>query len=176
MLSGYVRDAEVYHNTVIASASGAVRAPAVRVKGMHTGVALRNNLFVSTDTGLVASRAYRPSEVVFQGNVYFARSGKWAIGWGDKVHSTLGSWRAATGQERVGPAVSGIAADPRLGVAGVPKLGPDSAYVPRAGSPAIGRALDLRTLFGTDPGETDFLGQPVDGPAAVGAVQPLANG
>jgi hypothetical protein len=170
-LAGHVRDADVYHNTVIASATSRANAPAVRVKGIHTGVAIRNNVFVATDTGLVAAYAYRPDEVVFQGNVYFVRSGRWAVGWGGTVHRTLARWRAVTGQERVGTADAGMAADPRLGSAGATVARPDDAFVPQAGSPVIGRALDLRALFGTDRGTVDYLGRPVAAPASVGAVE-----
>ncbi len=172
-LAGYVHDVEVYHNTVIARTSGTASAPAIRVRGEHTGVAVRNNVLVSDGTALVLAAPYPPDQVRFQGNLYFARSGPWAVGWGATVHSSLPSWRAGTGQERVAASDSGITADPRLGTTDVG--GTDGSFVPRADSPVIGRALDLKALFGTDPGTVDYLGRPVTGPTAVGAVEPFAR-
>jgi len=170
-LDGIVSNAQIYHNTVIASANSVANAPAVRVKGVLSGITIRNNIFIADGVGLVASFEYSPAEVTFQGNNYHARSGPWGIGWGRAVHSNLASWRAATGQERVGSRNSGFAVDPQL--AGGAELGPEAgrAVVPRVGSAVAGKALDLRGLFGIDPGPADYFGRPLSG-AVLGAAQP----
>jgi hypothetical protein len=49
-------------------------------------------------------------------------------------------------------------------------------YQLREGSPAVGAGLDLRKMFGIDPGPVDFYGNPLptEGRLSMGAHEPRA--
>jgi hypothetical protein len=151
------------------------QAPAVNVRGNPRGVTIRNNLLVASRTRLVTSLDFARGQVLFQGNNLYAAAGPWAVGWGEAVYPGLRRWRAATGQERVRGADSGLAADPGFARGAPPAILPGTltAFVPNAGSPVVGGALDL-SGFGIDPGPVDVTGRPLGGPATVGAAQPAA--
>ncbi|MFG2309878.1 right-handed parallel beta-helix repeat-containing protein [Streptomyces sp. NPDC048566] len=167
-----IRDLDVYQNTVVLSRASAGEGPAVLLRPGNTGVRLRNNVLATTgdplvtaDTGLPTARA------LLQGNLYSAPGGRWTIEWGGRRFTDLASWRDATGQETAAGKPAGLSADPCFAGGDTPRIGApgDARRVvpdcPRAG-------LDLRKLFGVDPGSTDYFGRPVGTPPNVGAAQP----
>jgi hypothetical protein len=175
-LAGSVNNAEVYHNTVVMEGKGPAPA-AVRLHNFFRGlsnVALRNNLIVSGGTNLLIADKFPTAAVLLQGNNFFAESGTWAVSWAGASYADLESWRAATGQERLGGKARGSSVDPRFTTAG--RSGSPAqwaeALTPRPDSPLAGRALNIHSLFGVDPGPVDFLGRPIVGARTVGAIQP----
>ncbi|MFD5074367.1 right-handed parallel beta-helix repeat-containing protein [Streptomyces sp. NPDC058371] len=166
-----VRDLDVYQNTVVLSHSPAGRGPAVLLRDGNTGVRIRNNLlvtdgepFVSADSELAASK------VSLQGNDYYAPKGRWTVNWGGRSYTDLPTWRAGTGQERVGQEATGLTADPCFEGDRLPELGsPQDAHLVTPGCSLDG--LDLRAL-GIDPGTVDYFGRDVGDLPNVGAVQP----
>ncbi len=97
----------------------------------------------------------------FAGNVYWAVDGAFDIA----GYKSLEDWRKATGQEMLNGKPVGLVVDPKvteLGsnvTAGDPtKLHILTAYRLQKNSPLIDAGLDLRSLFGIDPGKRDFYG------------------
>jgi hypothetical protein len=138
-------DAQVYSNTVYNAKGGAVGFGAIPVPG----VVFRNNIFVSA--GDIIRGDPGPSR--FEGNCY------WPIGRPGSFpdHAkTFEEWVTATGQEKVGGAVVGMYAGPRLVTSGaVPSVKPEKlaglkAYRLRAGSPCIGAGLLIPRNGGRD--------------------------
>ena len=183
-LGGRLSALHVHSNTVVALPAGTVRPPVVRLMAgtRGSGVALRNNVFLSAGAGpLVVAPAAPTSAVAFTGNSY-ATAGStegWRAVWGSTTSTSLESWRAGTGQELLAGAPTGLAVDPglvdpvtplrvthpadRAGAAGL-SLRPDS--------PLRGRGLDLTAVHGTSPGPRDWFGNPLPaspGPFDVGA-------
>jgi hypothetical protein len=81
------------------------------------------------------------------------------------AYSALDSWRTATSQERVGATPTGLTTDPSLtnpghgGTIGDPELLANlTAYTLLAASPVDNAGLNLRAVFGIDPGSHDFYG------------------
>ena len=97
---GNVTGAEVYGNTVLASQSAQLRPPGIRLLGPLAGVSVRDNM-VSTDGAapLVAAAGFPNHQVAMRGNVYRGKRLDWRVVWGDTPYESLGTWRAATGQE-----------------------------------------------------------------------------
>jgi hypothetical protein len=133
---------------------------------------VRNNIFVSTGTQLLlADTGYSRSAALLQGNDLFQAAEPWGIQWGPTVYRGVSGWRTATGQERAGSGDTGFSVDPRFVGAGAPptRLGRAGAFRLSDRSPLLRRALDLRAMFGVDPGPADYFGKPLTG--AVGAAQ-----
>lgn len=98
-LIGNITGAQLYGNTVLASQSAHLRPPGIRLLGPLAGVSVRENM-VSTqgDTPLVAASGFPNHHVTMQANLYGGTS-EWSVVWGDAAYGSLGTWRAATGQE-----------------------------------------------------------------------------
>lgn len=101
---------------------------------------------------------------IFAGNAYWAVDGRFNIA----GHKNLEAWRKATGQEMLNGKPVGLAVDPRvtnLGksptISDPTKLHTLSAYRLEKDSPLVDAGLDLRSLFGIDPGNRDFLGSSI---------------
>jgi hypothetical protein len=171
-LHGAVADSQVYHNTVMIGPSRILRPAALRLAGELSGITVRNNIFVATNTQLVlADTAYSRSAALLQGNDLFKAAEPWGVQWGPTAYRGLSGWRSATGQERVGSRDTGLSVDPRfVGAGGLPaRLGRAGAFRLSDRSPLLRRALDLRAMFGVDPGAADYFGKPLKG--TVGAAQ-----
>lgn len=151
-----------------------------------SGLLVHNNVFyqgVATPHGYLIDRAvggfynnifycgpglnllYNTSSATFAGNLYWFGGGAFSLVYGGTTYASLAAWRAV--QETAGGVPSGVFADPQLAAAGTGgavlpgnPVATLAAYALRAGSPAIGAGLDLRTLFGVDPGPIDFAGHP----------------
>ncbi|MFF5896821.1 right-handed parallel beta-helix repeat-containing protein [Streptomyces argenteolus] len=172
-----IRDLKIYQNTVVMTGSAHGDAPAVRLRRGEQGVSLRNNTLVNRSGPVVtAESGLSPADVSLQGNNYRTTDGAWSVDWGSHAYPDLSSWRTATGQERVGQRATGLTADPCFAGGELPAV--RSAHdVPAVVPDCGGRdGLDLRALFGTDPGTVDYFGTEVPDPPPVGAAVPEAPG
>jgi hypothetical protein len=167
-----IRDLRIYNNTVVMSGAGGKPGPALRLRRNPVGVTVRNNIFVTNGAPVVsAATAYSPRQVLAQGNDYVAAGGRWEVRWGDRTYSSLAAWRAAQGQERNGGAATGLTADPCLAGGKAPAItasGQAGLLAPVCDAVA-GKGLDLRSLFGIDPGGTDWFGASIAGRTPLGA-------
>ena len=190
-LGGRLHDLSIHSNTVVALPNGTVRPPVLKLMTGVAGssrVAVRNNVLVSAGAGpLLTSPAVPVSAVALQGNAWSGTSPTgtpgWRITWGSSSHSSLASWRGASGQEVLAGRPTGLSVDPglvdpvtplqvtsplqRSGAAGL-SLRPTSAL--------LGRGLDLAALTGVGIGPRDFFGNALPlspGPFDVGAHRPL---
>ena len=117
----------------------------------------RNNIFVSGEAQIEGGA----EKGQFQGNIY------WAMGDGGFMvdgYKSFNEWVAATGQEKIDGKVVGKYADPLLQKNGTglltdpTKLPGLPEYRVQPGSPAVDSGLNLKQLFGLDPGTRDFYG------------------
>jgi hypothetical protein len=178
-VAGFVDTTEVYGNVVYLSRPSTGNPPAVYVGSVSRNAHFRNNVFMTAGGVPLVRVAGAPPGIAFQGNSYFSQSGSFVIGWGSTSYSSLGAWRAATGQERLDGSDIGIAGDPMLVDAGnggtvgdADALAELSAYRLQAGSPLIDAGLDLTVApFSLQIGSNDFYGNdlPQGGSFDVGA-------
>ncbi|WP_240662039.1 right-handed parallel beta-helix repeat-containing protein [Streptomyces sp. WAC 06738] len=170
----WVKNVNIYHNTVVQEANGPYPVPALRLQAGLTGAKVRNNIFVTDGAPLVeSSTAYTPAEVKIQGNNYFS-TGDWQVTWGARTYGALSRWRTAAGQERLGSTATGTSEDPCLPVTSAPITSVTGAdgMVPGCADGVAG-AVDLRAL-GVDPGPVDYFGERLSESATAGAAQPEA--
>jgi hypothetical protein len=170
-----VRALEVHNNTVVMTNTGQAQGPAIRLRGTPTGVAVRNNLFITDGPPVViASAPYTPAQVVMQGNDYVSTAGRWTVRWGERDYPGLAAWRADRGQESVGATATGVVADACLAGGPAPVIttpGQAGAMLPRCAA-AVSEGLDLHARFGVDPGPADYFGAPVVPVTLLGAAAP----
>jgi hypothetical protein len=169
---GTMRNCEIYHNTFYNSAED---GPIIWLYDHYPGFSFRNNIFVYNGTFL--DEGQQLADEVFQGNVYWNLAGGLAIG----DYSTLEEWATATGNELLYGELVGRYTDPglrnpgRTSLADPGLLDADNlpGYMPVPGSPVIDGGLDLKAMFGLDPGPADILGTPVPSGRAydIGAVE-----
>jgi hypothetical protein len=132
----------------------------------HMDILIANNIFITG--GPAIKGPYMNAEL--RGNVYWSPG----IGFGLDGYTSFQEWITSTGQEKMGDSVVGMNLDPLLSDPGkVTVTDPDSligealsGFRLQAQSPVIDRGLDLLSLFGIDPGVSDFFGQTV--PAGAG--------
>jgi hypothetical protein len=147
-------DIEVHNNTVMISRPSTGQPAAVAfVAGetMTRNLHIRNNLLqVEGGLELLHVPEHQPG-LLLQGNGYHASSSAILINFESRNYRDLASWRSATAQERIGGRDVGLALGPK-GQVGWPlvKLDRDS--------PLIDAGLDLKELFGVDPGSRDLDG------------------
>ncbi|MET9682425.1 right-handed parallel beta-helix repeat-containing protein [Streptomyces coeruleorubidus] len=171
-----LRRLQAYNNTLVTTdATGPPPTTAVRLVNRHSeGIVLRNNILV-TESGpvITANPGYAPDQVTLQGNNYFSTRGDWSLEWGNRTYRSLGDWRSATGQEMVNAKRVGLAEAPCFAGGELPEITRVDAA--RLMVPACGRVadqgLDVRSLFGVDPGSRDYFGTPLDRPL-IGAIRP----
>ncbi|WBB59584.1 right-handed parallel beta-helix repeat-containing protein [Streptomyces sp. WMMC500] len=167
-----VQDVDIYHNTVVQTGGGAVRAPALRLQEGLTGARVYNNIFVTDGAPLVdSSTPYPPAKVRFRGNTYFS-TGQWALRWGAGTYDALSGWRGGTGQEVLDSAPTGTTGDPCLPGAAAPitSVAGAARMVPACADGVAG-AVDLESL-GVDPGPVDYFGERLSESVSSGAAQP----
>ncbi len=119
-----------------------------------------------------------------QGNVYWDIGSAFQFLWNGHIYSSLASWRAATGQERLNSADTGFQLDPGLVAAGQGGTIGDTdrfftlaAYQLTPASPLRDQGLNLFAL-GIDPGSRDFFGNPIPQAAGfdIGAHEMMGDG
>ena len=152
---------EIYNNTIYNSKGAAVAFGVGNgYKGPLPKMNFRNNIFVSGEAQILGGS----ENGRFEGNIY------WAMGDGGFLvdgYTDIQKWIAATGQEKLGSRVVGHYVDPLL-MKDDPGLLTDpmhlsflTPYQLLNGSPAIDTGLNLKELFGINPGDRDFYGSPL---------------
>jgi hypothetical protein len=168
-VSGRVRNAAVYQNTVVMTR--AEQQCSFKLSGPLRGVKVTNNLFVASRRGpvVLAATAMARRNVTLAGNDYYAPAGTWKVLWGKASYHSLRHWRTATRQELVHRRLTGLTLRPVF-------EGPTSetdgkaGFVLRPGSALRHAGLDLPRLFGLRPGPHYYSGRPYrPGRPAIGA-------
>lgn len=174
-----VRNLRIYQNTVVMTAADNGRSgPALRLMDGESGVTVRNNNFVTDGSPLaLVDKGLTAKNVLLQGNNYRAPQGQWTVQWGNRAFSGLDTWSKATGQERLDGELVGLKSDPCFSGGELPPVdSPGDAHLLAPDCSALAdKGLDLVTLFGTDPGSTDYFGRTVGTPPPVGAALPQGD-
>jgi hypothetical protein len=125
-----------------------------------------------TDAALPAGRA------LWQGNDYYATSGRPTVRWAGRTYSGLEEWRSGTGQEMTDGRKTGFTVDPcfRGGKEPVVEKAGDAALLVPGCDAVANRGLDLRSLFGTDTGGRDYFGEALGRTMPIGAALPERDG
>lgn len=167
-IAGDVDGLDVYNNTIFMTATPITTA-AIRIVDLTAApknVRVRNNLFQThpgTEGTAYLIESLSDPTYSFQNNNYWSSGGPFVIKWGGDTYTSLGDWRDATGQEKVGTTAVGFSYNPRVTDPGnAPTLDNASlletgldAYKLRSDSPLIQRGLNLSS-FGINPGARDF--------------------
>lgn len=168
---------QVYHNTVFVGPVEAGEQPRPLRVHKSKDCRIHNNLFLAGGGVLLADIGPDQPGLRIQGNHYWAVSGAFLLRHAGAEYRSLADWRK-TGAERLDGNEVGATGDPRLTGYGPGAIVMDARertaltrYKLRAGSPLLGAGLDLKRLFGIDPGGRDYWGKllPKSQPVAVGA-------
>jgi hypothetical protein len=170
-----ITGAQIYNNTVMIG-PWTDQAALIDARGIEAS--FRNNIFIANDSAQPLRVESPNNKVRFENNLYWHAGGPTRIVWGKDSYATLQEWRSQTGQESVGGKATGLFADPVLSskfsqadASGHPGLKATYVFLPLPNSPALAGGLDLRKIFGLDPGERDFLGLlPQAGQFPLGAI------
>jgi hypothetical protein len=158
-VSGRVRNAAVYQNTVVMTR--AERQSALKLSGPLRRVKVVNNLFVASRRGpvVLAAPVMARRNLTLAGNDYYGPAGNWTVLWGKASYHSLRSWRNATGQELVHGRRTGLTLRP---VFEGPVSGANggAGFVLRPGSALLHAGLDLPRMFGVQPGPEYYSGEP----------------
>jgi hypothetical protein len=156
-----IHNTRIYGNTVYA-----MRAPAIAFKGgvdVHN-TEVFNNLFVTANNQRLVAGDPDKSVATFAGNAYWSIDGEF----GFARYRSLKDWQEARGQEMLSGKPVGLVVDPKVTDPGKSpsiddptKLHTLTAYQLQKNSPLIDAGLDLRVLFGIDPGNRDFFGNSI---------------
>jgi hypothetical protein len=166
---------QIYQNTLIMTGTNR-SGPAVVVKNGEMDVVLRNNILATDGSPLVYAPALSTSQILVQGNDYYAPPGEWSVNWGGSTYTDLSSWRAATGQERLGNQSTGLTVDPCFSggqLPGIQSAGDAHLVIPSC-TALTGKGLNLESLLHANPGSADYFGHPLGTPPPIGAAQPSA--
>ena len=169
---GEMSSCEIYNNTFYNSNPG---GSALWIWEDYPGFNFRNNVFIYEGSFIWEGRELATTE--FHGNCYWNLGGKQEI----QGYSSLEAWARATGNEILDETLTGVFADPLLVDPGTLNAAdPEginaenlSPYMLRPGSPLIDMGLNLKQLFGVDPGKTDLLGNalPIGEAFDIGALE-----
>lgn len=171
---GKVTNTEVYNNSVYITPC-AVTCSAVRVSNETipnndvSTVHFRNNILQTT--GGVGFLVVTPdqvtgmSDLLFQGNDYYATSGAFNIVWNGVTYTGIPAWRTAVPlQETLNGANVSKTGNPQFVAAGKAgtvnnsdSLTTLSFYKLLSTSPMVGSALNLQSNFGINPGSADYF-------------------
>jgi len=160
--SAPLEDSQIYNNTIYSSVAPAVEFDSF---GSMAGLALRNNVFITTTNTLIsASASPTTAQALFQGNDYWTIGGIFKIQNGaNTYYNRLSAWSAATSQEKIGSTNVGVNVDPQLNKPGGGGTVGDAyaltslaAYQLQPTSPMINAGLNLPALFGLNPGPRIF--------------------
>jgi hypothetical protein len=162
------------HNNTIFNTKGAAVAFGASQKyaDQLPLITFHNNIFVSQGPQIRGGS----EKGRFIGNLYWSMGER---GFNVDEYRDFAEWVASTGQEKHEGKIVGVYADPLLrkdgnGLLTEPgKLATLTEYQLLPGSPALDAGLDLRRLFGLDPGKRDYYGThlPASGKLAMGAHQ-----
>jgi hypothetical protein len=168
-VGGAEMKSSLVHNNTIFNTRGAAVAFGVSQKyaDQLPLITFHNNIFVSQGPQIRGGSA----KGRFIGNLYWSMGER---GFNVDEYKDFAEWVAATGQEKHNGKVVGVYADPLLrkdgnGLLTDPaKLATLTEYQVMPGSPAIDAGLDLRQLFGLDPGKRDYYGTPLPASGRLG--------
>lgn len=153
-----IHNTQIYGNTIYSSISPTIAF--WQKEGIYN-TKICNNLFITANNQKLVQGNPDKTTATFAGNAYWALDGKYDIA----GHKSLEDWRAATGQEMLNGKPIGLVVEPKLRDMGKSvtigdptKLHTLTAYQLQKNSPLIDAGLDLRSLFGIDPGNRDFYG------------------
>ncbi|MEX2371917.1 MAG: right-handed parallel beta-helix repeat-containing protein [Bacteroidales bacterium] len=156
---GTMRNCEIYNNTFYNSNP---EGSNLWLYSNYPGINFRNNVFMYN--GSLLSEGNTLKDEIFQGNLYWNLAGDKTFG----GFESLEAWAKSTGKEMLESEFTGLYQDPRLQDAGKLDItDPDqifdniTAYFPLKGSPLINNGLNLKQLFGVDPGTFDINGTPI---------------
>jgi hypothetical protein len=197
-----VVNADIYNNTVFMAPSPNSSPSAIRLLGLlGNSIHVRNNIFVTTGGVPLVNWDGSGTDVLFQGNDYFADRSPFVISWNGVNYQSLAAWRAATGEEMLDGKAVGFEVDPRLKhpgqggtIGNADLLHALTAYKLHRNSLVAHAGLDLRSFgltwdpyhYVDDPfldqffsqGPRDFYGHRLPGglagPLSIGADQPRA--
>jgi len=171
---GTMRNCEIYNNTFY---NDTIKGLSLWIYNNWPGFNFRNNIFVYSGSFLFQGQ--KLVDEVFQGNCYWNLAGNTEIA----GYKSLAEWAAATGNEMIDGNIVGLYADPQLQDPGSwaltkpDKITPENlaGYSLKPGSPLIDRGLDLKNLFGIDPGGRDLAGTviPQGNSFDIGAIERL---
>jgi hypothetical protein len=156
-----IHNTQIYGNTIYA-----VYSPAIVFasgQGIYS-TTVCNNLFIADANQILVAGRPDKSTAIFAGNAYWSVDGELRIA----GYKNLEDWRTAAGQEMLNGKPVGLVVDPKLTDMGKSitigdpaKLATLAAYRLQKNSPLIDAGLDLRALFGIDPGNRDFFGNSI---------------
>ncbi len=169
---GPVSNADIYNNTIILNEI-AGSPPALLVQNGASNLRFRNNIFYTKGGARLIRILPGSSDLVFQGNAYHAADGQFSIVQEGVNYTSLAAWQEATGKELMGGQNVGLISDPQFIGPGRGTILNDATaiellngYRLRSSSPLLNQGRDLRSQFGINPGQRDFLGN-----SAVSATQ-----
>jgi hypothetical protein len=153
----------IYNNTIYVSPGP--KGPQFGYEHEETAdVRFRNNLIIATGGSYLAA-AEEAAGSVLQRNVYYAMDGLYRFRWNWRTYDSYSSWRAASGQETLRGADTGLTVDPEVQDPGGGRMLTDPTSLPtvmayrlRSSSPMIDKALNIQTLSGFSMGTRDFYG------------------
>ena len=164
--SGSPEEDPIYNTQIYGNIIYGSRGPVVAFwqnKGIYN-TKVCNNLFIAANNKKLVLGNPNRTMATFAGNAYWAVDGKYDFA----GYKSLENWRKATGQEMLNGKSVGMVVDPKLidignnATVGDPtKLHTLTAYQLQQDSPLIDAGIDLRSLFGIDPGDRDFYGNPI---------------
>ena len=156
-----IHNTQIYGNTIYGASGSAIAF--WPKKGIYN-TKVYNNLFITANNQILVEGNPDRSMATFAGNAYWAVDGKYDIA----GYKSLDEWRKASGQEMLNGKLVGLVVDPKLMDLGKSvtigdpnKLHTLTAYRLQESSPLIDAGLDLRPLFGIDPGDRDFFGNSI---------------
>jgi hypothetical protein len=164
---------QIYQNTLIMSGIRGV-GPALLVHEGENGVILRNNILATDGSPLIYAPGMTTSQILLQGNDYYTPPGEWAVTWGGSTYTDPNSWRAATGQERLGNQPTGLTVNPCFSGGQLPEIqsAADARLVIPSCTALAGKGLSLDTLVHASPVTADYFGHTIGTPPPIGAAQP----
>ena len=165
----------VYNNTIHSVRQNSIEMSVIEVERSATNISFRNNIIISDDPRLFMINIHplqNPVSVILQGNLYWSTKGSYIFREGADTFYTYESWQAGSSKsvnrEVLNGKNSGIISDPQVslppnsmnfnnsfGLSSMNEFRIDAASV------AAGRGMNLRKLFGLDPGKNDFFGNSI---------------
>ncbi len=165
----------VYNNTIHSVRQNSIEMSVIEVERSATNISFRNNLIISDDPDVFIINIHplqNPTSVVLQGNLYWSKNGSYKFREGNDTFYTYESWQGRTSRsvmcEVLNGKNSGVIEDPKislptniLNLNNSYELSSMTEFRIDASSVASGKGLNLKKLFGLDPGKNDFFGNSI---------------
>jgi hypothetical protein len=165
----------VYNNTIYSVRQNSIEMSVIEVERSATNISFRNNIIISDDPDVLIINVHplqNPTSVVLQGNLYWSKNGSYKFREGNDTFYTYQSWQGGASRyvmrEVLNGKNSGIIDDPKvllpeniLNLNNSYELSRMNEFRMDAASVAARRGLNLKELFGLDPGKNDFFGNSI---------------